>query len=238
MFLVIQALSLGVDLLKPTQFMPEYKAVAQLSQMTRQMTREQTKQTSGRTMQQAGKNADGDPWAPCLGKIAVNRDRAAFQQLFKHFAPLIRAFLMKNGGGDWSQAEEITQEVMIKVWRKAASFNSSKASATTWIYTIARNTRIDFIRRNERKDRKIEPEDIWHELESAEPLVDMQQKRAETQIRRAMSSLPDEQAQVLFKAFMEGKSHNEVAEEMSLPLGTVKSRIRLALSKLQILVDR
>ena len=140
--------------------------------------------------------------------------------------------------GDRSQAEEMTQEVMIKVWNKAASFNSSKASLNTWIFTIARNTRIDFIRRNSRAERKIDIEDIWHEADSPEPIVDLQQRRVETQVRNALSTLPDEQALVLEKAFMESKSHNEIAQELGLPLGTVKSRIRLALSKLQILIDR
>lgn len=191
-----------------------------------------------RLMQHSGGTAPADPWAACLRRIAQHRDREAFQQIFEHFAPLIRAFLLKSGGGDWTQAEEVTQEVMIKIWRKSGSFNSSKASATTWIYTIARNTRIDFIRRSQRNDRRIDVEDIWHEAETAEPLVDLQQRRAEQQIRKAMATLPEEQAQVLHKAFMEGKSHNEVAEELSLPLGTVKSRIRLALNKLQVLIDR
>jgi RNA polymerase sigma-70 factor (ECF subfamily) len=108
----------------------------------------------------------------------------------------------------------------------------------TWIFTIARNTRIDFIRRNDRNNREIDIEDIWHDAESPEPLVDMQQRRAEQVIKQAMATLPEEQVQVLYKAFMEGKSHNEVAEELSLPLGTVKSRIRLALNKMQILIDR
>jgi len=191
-----------------------------------------------RLMQQPGSVTPADPWAPRLRRIAQERDREAFREVFEHFAPLIRAFLLKSGGGDWTQAEEVTQEVMIKIWRKSASFNSNKASATTWIYTIARNTRIDFIRRSQRNDRKIEIEDIWHEAETAEPLIDLQQRRAQQQIRKAMATLPEEQAQVIHKAFMEGKSHNEVAEELSLPLGTVKSRIRLALSKLQVLVDR
>ncbi|ALO45058.1 sigma-70 family RNA polymerase sigma factor [Pseudohongiella spirulinae] len=189
---------------------------------------------------QAATNRAPDPWADLVRQVAQKRDRAAFQQLYKHYTPLIRAFLLKSmgAGGDRSEAEEITQEVLIKVWNKAASFNPAKASVNTWIFTIARNTRIDFIRRNERNDRKIEIEDIWHEPESPEPLVDLQQRRAEQVIRQAITSLPDEQLQVLYKAFMEGKSHNEVAEEMDLPLGTVKSRIRLALSKLQILIDR
>jgi RNA polymerase sigma factor (sigma-70 family) len=189
---------------------------------------------------QAATNRPPDPWADLVRQVAQTRDRAAFQQLYKHYTPLIRAFLLKSmgAGADRSEAEEITQEVLIKVWNKAASFNPAKASVNTWIFTIARNTRIDFIRRNERNDRKIDIEDIWHEPESPEPLVDLQQRRAEQVIRQAMTSLPDEQLQVLYKAFMEGKSHNEVAEEMDLPLGTVKSRIRLALSKLQILIDR
>lgn len=181
-----------------------------------------------------------DPWARCLDRIARDGDREAFRRLFEHFAPLVRAFLQRKAGtaGDRSQAEEITQEVMIKVWRKARSFDSSKASATTWIYTIARNTRIDFIRRSERNERRIAVEDIWHESEFAEPLVDLQQRRAQKRVHEAMEALPADQSHVMFKAFMEGKSHNQIADELGLPLGTVKSRIRLALSKLHVLVDR
>jgi RNA polymerase sigma factor (sigma-70 family) len=181
-----------------------------------------------------------DPWADVVKQVAVKRDREAFHTLYRHYTPMIRAFLLKSmgSGADRSEAEEITQEVLIKVWNKAASFNPAKASVNTWIFTIARNTRIDFIRRNERNSRDIDVEDIWHEADSPEPLVDLQQRRAEQVIRQAMATLPDEQVQVLYKAFMEGKSHNEVAEELGLPLGTVKSRIRLALSKMQILIDR
>ncbi|MDP3518024.1 MAG: sigma-70 family RNA polymerase sigma factor [Pseudohongiella sp.] len=181
-----------------------------------------------------------DLWAENVRLVAVKRDRAAFQLLYKHFTPLIRAFLLKSmgSGANRAEAEEITQEVLIKVWNKAASFNPAKASVNTWIFTIARNTRIDFIRRNDRNNREIDIEDIWHEAESPEPLVDMQQRRAEQVIKQAMATLPEEQVQVLYKAFMEGKSHNEVAEELGLPLGTVKSRIRLALNKMQILIDR
>lgn len=189
---------------------------------------------------QTGRSSTPDPWAENVRRVAVSRDRAAFQELYQHFTPMIRAFLLKSmgAGANRPEAEEITQEVLIKVWNKAASFNSSKASVNTWIFTIARNTRIDFIRRNDRNDRKIEIEDIWHDSESPEPLVDLQQRRAEQVIKQAMATLPDEQIQVLYKAFMEGKSHNEVAEELGLPLGTVKSRIRLALNKMQILIDR
>ncbi len=181
-----------------------------------------------------------DPWEAGLRKVAQTGDRAEFRRLFDHFAPLIKAFLMKgmSAYADRSLAEEMTQEVMLKVWNKAASFNSGKASVNTWIFTIARNTRIDFIRRNERADRYVDIEDIWHEADSPEPLVDLQQRRVEAVIRNALSTLPEEQALVLEKAFIDSKSHNEIAEELDLPLGTVKSRIRLALNKLQILIDR
>lgn len=187
-----------------------------------------------------GAETTADPWEAAIRKVALSADRAAFQCLFEHFAPQIKAFLMKgmSSYADRSQAEEMMQEVMIKVWNKAASFNASKASVNTWIFTIARNTRVDFIRRNTRAQRKIAIDDIWHEADSPEPIVEFQQRRVEVQIRNAMSTLPDEQALVLEKAFMESKSHNEIAEELGLPLGTVKSRIRLALSKLQILIDR
>ncbi len=198
-------------------------------------------ETSGMKPTQTWATQTGtDPWEGELRKVAQSADRLAFKKLFEHFAPQIKAFLMKGIGsyGDRSQAEEMTQEVMIKVWNKAGSFNSSKASLNTWIFTIARNTRIDFIRRNSRAERRIDIEDIWHEADSPEPIIDLQQRRVEAQVRNALSSLPDEQALVLEKAFMESKSHNEIAIELGLPLGTVKSRIRLALSKLQILIDR
>lgn len=181
-----------------------------------------------------------DPWAPAICSIAQSGDRQAFQKLYAHFAPLIKAFLGKGMGPhmDRSAAEEMTQEVMLKVWRKAESFNSSKASVNTWIFTIARNTRIDFIRRNQRTDRTIDIEDIWHEADSPEPLVELQQRRVEAIVRQSLDTLPAEQALVLEKAFIESLSHNEIAKELDLPLGTVKSRIRLALNKLQILIDR
>ncbi|MES3008801.1 MAG: sigma-70 family RNA polymerase sigma factor [Pseudomonadota bacterium] len=187
-----------------------------------------------------GLSLEPDPWAAAIRSVAQSEDRQAFQKLYVHFAPLIKAFLAKGMSArtDRSLAEEMTQEVMLKVWRKADSFNSSKASVNTWIFTIARNTRIDFIRRNERADRTIDIEDIWHEADSPEPLVELQQRRVEAIVRQSLDTLPAEQALVLEKAFIESLSHNEIAEELDLPLGTVKSRIRLALNKLQILIDR
>lgn len=188
----------------------------------------------------SGLSLEPDPWAALIRSVAQSADRQAFQRLHAHFAPLIKAFLGKGMSArmDRSVAEEMTQEVMLKVWRKADSFNGSKASVNTWIFTIARNTRVDFIRRSQRADRTIEIEDIWHEADSPEPLVELQQRRLEVVIRQALDTLPAEQALVLGKAFVESLSHNEIAEALGLPLGTVKSRIRLALSKLQILIDR
>jgi RNA polymerase sigma factor (sigma-70 family) len=181
-----------------------------------------------------------DPWEHSLQMVAIKRDRIEFQRLFEHFAPLVKGFLIKgmSAYGDRSQAEEIAQEVMIKVWNKAESFNSTKASVSTWIFTIARNTRIDFIRRTERANRQVDVDDIWHDADSPEPLVDFQQRRDASVIKEALASLPAEQSLVLEKAFLESKSHIEISQELELPLGTVKSRVRLALNKLRILLDR
>lgn len=181
-----------------------------------------------------------DPWEQSLQLVAMKRDRLEFQKLFEHFAPLVKGFLLKgmSAYGDRTQAEEIAQEVMIKVWNKAESFNSAKASVSTWIFTIARNTRIDFIRRTERVNRQVDIDDIWHDADSPGPLVDFQQRRDASVIEEALATLPEDQSLVLEKAFLEGKSHIEISQELELPLGTVKSRIRLALNKLRILLDK
>lgn len=181
-----------------------------------------------------------DPWEYAVRQISLQRDRVQFRKLFDHFAPLVKGFLIKGMSShiDRSQAEEITQEVMIKVWNKAESFDSTKASVSTWLFTIARNTRIDFIRKTERANRDIGIDDIWHDADSPEPLIEFQQRRNQSTIKGALATLPEEQSLVLAKAFLEGRSHFEIAEELGLPLGTVKSRIRLALNKLKILLDR
>ncbi|VUD52832.1 ECF RNA polymerase sigma factor RpoE [Thalassocella blandensis] len=176
----------------------------------------------------------------CMRRTAQKRDKAAFGELFDHYAPLLRAYSLAREPGAMLVADELAQTVLVKVWNKAQTFDKQKASLNTWIYTLARNSRIDMLRRNSRYTMEIDPEFLWAEEvdEQADPFVAVQQKRAEDTIANAFQHLPIEQQEVLTKVYLEGKSHQESAEELKLPLGTVKSRIRLAIQKLQVLVGR
>lgn len=178
-----------------------------------------------------------DEAADLIEAIAARQDRAAFAALFRYYGPRVKSFVMR-GGSDAETAQEIAQEAMIMVWRKAASFDRSRASAATWIYTIARNKRIDLLRRTGRPP--IETED-WltifaPENEDADKSVLAGQTY--TQLKVLMEGLSAEQQLVLRMAFFQDKPHTAIAEELALPLGTVKSRIRLALQKLRQALDR
>jgi RNA polymerase sigma factor (sigma-70 family) len=179
-----------------------------------------------------------DEWSECLVLIARNQDRAAFTRLFRHFAPLMKAFALSGSTLSANNADELVQEVMLKVWQKAGAFNPDKAAASTWIYTIARNCRTDFYRRLQKFDTPLSADDVTENLESEEAFALLHQKRSRDRIRELMNQLPGDQAQILAKVYMEGKSHSEVAGELDIPLGTVKSRVRLALQKLQIQIER
>jgi RNA polymerase sigma factor (sigma-70 family) len=178
--------------------------------------------------------ARSDMWSELLVKVGAGGDREAFGELFAHFAPLLKGFLMKGSSLGPERAEELVQETMIKVWRKADSFNATKSSASTWIYTIARNCRIDWLRREAKSSRDIEAEDIYESSEENTSYTSLVQIRNRDLIRENLALLPPEQLEVIAKIYFEGKSHSEVAAELTLPLGTVKSRIRLALNRLQL----
>lgn len=167
-----------------------------------------------------------------LSRIATDRSDEAFRSLFEEYSPRIRNFMLQQGA-DPSLAEELAQETLLTVWRKAALYSADKGSATTWIYTIARNLRTDHIRQRR----------VWQEVPEeeasfvpaddapADAIVDERQRHA--RVRDVLRQLPAEQVEVVRLAFMEGLAHGEIAERLSLPLGTVKSRIRLAYQKLR-----
>lgn len=180
-----------------------------------------------------------DQWSALVLAVAEHQDREAFARLFQHFAPLLKSYALSYAGAlNAGQAEEMIQEAMLKVWNKARYFDPNKASASTWIYTIARNTRTDLLRRRNNNEVELTSEDLWPDDEEREPFSVLQQRRAEIAVRSGLSQLPVEQAQVLTKVYMEGKSHTEVAEELRLPLGTVKSRVRLAMQKMKLALER
>ena len=168
-------------------------------------------------------------WAALLLRVRDDADKAAFAQLFRHFGPRIKAFLKKSGAGD-ALAEECAQDVMATLWQKAHLFDPTRASVATWVFTIARNRRIDALR----KARRPEPEDLpWGpepEMEAAEALELQQESR---RLGEALAQLPEKQRALIERAYFGDLSHSEIAAETGLPLGTIKSRIRLALERLR-----
>ena len=179
---------------------------------------------------QQGRGGDGSPdeW---LVAVAQRRDREAFTLLFGHFGPRIKMYLMRTGC-DPTAAEELVQEVMVTLWRRAETFDPDQARASTWVFTIARNKRIDSLRRGRRPE--VDPDDPAL-VPAPDPAADARVEAAQrsARLRVALDALPDEQREMLRLAYFEDKPHSAIAVEHDLPLGTVKSRIRLALARLR-----
>ncbi len=178
-----------------------------------------------------------DEAADLIEAVALHRDRTAFAALFRHFAPRVKSFVMR-GGVDAETAQEIAQEAMVMVWRKAASFDRGRASTATWIFTIARNKRIDLLRRTGRPP--IEASDWLTVFAPEGKEADTSVGAAQTykRVKELVDGLSPDQLIVIRKAFFEDKSHTAIAEELRLPLGTVKSRIRLALGRLRQALEK
>ena len=172
---------------------------------------------------------NGAKWVVLLEKVATEKDTDAFTEVFEHFAPRVKGFLMKSGA-DHALAEECAQDVMVTVWNKAAQFDPARASVATWIFTIARNRRIDMLRR----DRRPEPEELtWGPEAEPDQLDVMTLQQESEQLISAIASLPEKQRVMIDRAYFGDLTHSEIADETGLPLGTIKSRIRLALERLR-----
>ncbi|TBR38453.1 sigma-70 family RNA polymerase sigma factor [Marinomonas agarivorans] len=175
-----------------------------------------------------------------MAAIANQRDKQALSRVFDFYAPKIHSFCLASHPGATLMADDITQEVMIKIWNKAHTFNPNTASLTTWIFTIARNARIDYLRKNGRHQSNIDPEFIWDNIvdEDVDLFREAQREKDKKMIAEGLAQLPNEQRQVLVKVYLEGKTHIEAAQDLGIPLGTIKSRVRLALNKLSICIAR
>ena len=169
--------------------------------------------------------------ADLLQRIAERADPAAFRELYEAYGPRVKAYMMRKGA-DAGTAEDLAQETLLTVWRKAALYAGDKGSMTTWVFAIARNLRIDKLRR----------EVPWQELPegrlaeaSSEPLPDeaVAEKERQQRVQAALAELPPEQKEVVSLAYLEDLSHSEIAERLALPLGTVKSRMRIAYQKIR-----
>lgn len=174
---------------------------------------------------------EGRPFdANALLQAVGSGDRAAFVTLFNYYAPRVKSYLLKHGADD-TAAEEVVQNTFVTVWEKAKGYDPAKAAASTWIFTVARNKRIDALRRA----RFVEVNTDSHALAQA-PAPENEDYAEESEIAQldaAIKELPEDQARLLRMAFYEDKSHSAIAKETKIPLGTVKSRLRLALAKLK-----
>ncbi len=176
-----------------------------------------------------------EAFADLVEAIAAVRDRQAFARLFQHFAPRIKSYLVRLGC-DGAQAEELAQEALLVVWQKAATFDRRQSAVSTWLFTIARNKRIDAIRRSRRPE--LDPEDPA--LQPARPdQADEVLSAAQSadRLRTALATLPEDQRRLLDLAFFQEKSHSDISGETGIPLGTVKSRIRLAMQRIRKVIE-
>lgn len=170
-------------------------------------------------------------FAENMARIASEQCRTSFAELFEFFAPRLKSY-MQQLGADPSQAEELAQEVMVTVWRKAEQFDPQKASVSTWIFRIARNRRIDAHRRTQRPE--LDPDEpMLRPPDPETPDTTLNRSQLEEIVRAQLETLPAEQLELLKAAFYQGLSHSEIAKAFNLPLGTVKSRIRLAFNRLR-----
>jgi RNA polymerase sigma-70 factor (ECF subfamily) len=182
-------------------------------------------------------------WGRQIEAVATKRDRASFIALFQHFAPRVKTFMLRSGASE-AMAEEIAQETMLTVWRKADLFVAGSHGAAAWIFTIARNLRIDALRREQRGNASSSESDNDDARIAVESHLDKQltpeaqfaAAQSEENVRKAMAQLSNEQLRVIELSFFEEKTHSEIAEHLQIPIGTVKSRSRLALARLRALL--
>ncbi|WP_304276853.1 sigma-70 family RNA polymerase sigma factor [Caulobacter segnis] len=171
----------------------------------------------------------------CVLRIAADRDRAAFATLFDHYAPRVKALLMRSGSPP-AAAEELAQETLLSVWRKAHLFNPDRASSAAWIFTIARNLRIDSLRRG---DASVYAADLALAADEPEqPDAILSGAQDAELVRAAMRTLNPDQARAIEMAFFQEQTHTQISQSLGVPLGTVKARIRFGMMKLRAFIER
>jgi RNA polymerase sigma-70 factor, ECF subfamily len=181
-----------------------------------------------------GVTSDAARWAALIEAVATRGDRAAFAMLFEHFAPRIKTFMRRSGASEQS-ADEFAQEALLAVWSKARLFDPVSVGASAWIFTIARNLRIDVLRREKRTgmDYTVEIDPEFHLDEGPQPDARLATSQVESRVRNALTHLSEDQLRVVELSFFDEKAHAEIAQTLQIPLGTVKSRLRLAMNRLR-----
>lgn len=174
--------------------------------------------------------------ARALSRVATVQDKQAFELLFKHFAPKIRAFGLQRFGQE-AQALELVQETMLNIWQKAPLFDADKGKASTWIYTVMRNHCFDMLRKKKTKKEEQLSDDLWPILETATNSSAKADHLLSRQLLRNITCLPEQQEQIVRAVYIDDLTQQEVADLLSIPLGTVKSRLRLAIAKLKAVLE-
>jgi len=173
-----------------------------------------------------------------VAAVGRDRDRLAFAALFGHFAPRLKTYFLRYATVDETTAEELTQEAMLLVWRKAALFDPERAAASTWVFSIARNLRVDAWRLQRRRTAVDDGAAQLITASAAGSDEIVASARREAALHRAIQGLPREQGHLLLLSYFEERSHAEIASSVGLPLGTVKSRLRAALARLRAAMDK
>jgi RNA polymerase sigma-70 factor (ECF subfamily) len=181
-----------------------------------------------------GTTSDATRWAALIGAVAARGDREAFSALFEYFAPRIKSFMRRSGASEQS-ADELAQEALLAVWSKAKLFDPNSVGAVAWIFTIARNLRIDALRREKRTgmDYTVEIDPEFHVDDGPQPDANLTSSQLESRVRNALAVLSEDQLRVVELSFFDEKAHAEIAQTLRIPLGTVKSRLRLAMNRLR-----
>ena len=171
--------------------------------------------------------------AALLRRVAQDRDQSAFAALFDHFAPRVKSYMLRLGA-QAGQAEDLAQETLLTVWRKADRFDPALAGVATWVFTIARNLRIDALRRERPVEALAERDE-----DSGAPPADalLHTEEAERGLRAALAALPEELATLLRLSFFEDHAHGDISARLGMPLGTVKSKLRRAMQRLRAVLE-
>jgi RNA polymerase sigma-70 factor, ECF subfamily len=181
-----------------------------------------------------GAMSDAARWAALIEAVAMRGDREAFATLFEYFAPRIKTFMRRSGASEAS-ADDLAQLTLLAVWTKARLFDPASVGASAWIFTIARNLRIDALRRENRTGMNytVEIDSEFHVDEGPAPDANLARSQMESRVRAALGSLSEDQLRVIELSFFEERAHAEIAQALRIPLGTVKSRLRLAMNRLR-----
>jgi RNA polymerase sigma factor (sigma-70 family) len=172
-----------------------------------------------------------DNWSRLLTRVGKHRDRVAFEVLYNHFAPLIKGFCISNSSLSAEAAEELLQEVMLNVWQKAPNYEAHRVSASTWIFTIMRNCRIES-ERHDSELARLSVDDIWDDTTESQPFVFLERPSGSDDISQRLQNLPVEQFHVVKKVYVERLPQQQISKDLNLPVSAIKSRLRIALKKL------